>query len=315
LYFDHNVWHEGEVLTKGEKFVLRSDILYSKDITTEIKMPFSDHLGYIWSLLRFDQHTIISGGRDKEVKVWNADGKLKMSLKAHQSSILCIEKLNDETFITGSRDQEIIVWKDFKIYKKLKIHEAVVLSLCSLTTTTFVSSSGDGTIKISTIDGSVLKTFQAHENWVWKVIKLSETHIASCSEDHSIKIWNIENEEIIQTFQEDCAIISLIFNSETKQLISGNLQGELTIRTLDSNFNFLEKTHIKAHLGIIRTIKFIDTEHFVTGAEDNTVKVWNTRGSLIKVFEHQNFVQDIQLLDNKTILSASYDGSIKTWEL
>ena len=33
IVFDHNVWHEGEVLTQGEKFVLRSDILYSKKET------------------------------------------------------------------------------------------------------------------------------------------------------------------------------------------------------------------------------------------------------------------------------------------
>ncbi len=40
IVFDHNVWHEGEVLTEGEKFVLRSDILYSKKEAKASKESF-----------------------------------------------------------------------------------------------------------------------------------------------------------------------------------------------------------------------------------------------------------------------------------
>jgi WD40 repeat protein len=315
IVFDHNVWHEGEMLTEGEKFVLRSDILYAKEASNTAPLPFSGHLGYIWSLLKFDEHTILSGGRDKKINIWNRKGDLQLSLEAHTSSILCIEKLNKNTFVSGARDQEIIVWKDFKIYKRLKNHSATVLSICRLNNTTFASSSGDGTICISTIDGEILQQFQAHDNWVWKVVQLSKIHIASCSEDGSIKIWNVETNELIQSFQEDFPVISLAFNTNTNQLISGNLEGNLTLRTFDTNLNLYESKTISAHKGIIRTIKYIDETHFATGAEDNTVKIWNANGNLLKVCEHQNFVQAIEVLDTNTLLSASYDGSIKTWEL
>jgi len=70
IVFDHNVWHEGEVLTEGEKFVLRSDILYSRKKIKVNNEPFTGHLGYIWSLLKIDNNTILSGGRDKEIKAW-----------------------------------------------------------------------------------------------------------------------------------------------------------------------------------------------------------------------------------------------------
>lgn len=30
IIFDHNIWHEGEKLESGEKFVMRSDIVYEK---------------------------------------------------------------------------------------------------------------------------------------------------------------------------------------------------------------------------------------------------------------------------------------------
>lgn len=71
----------------------------------------------------------------------------------------------------------------------------------------------------------------------------------------------------------------------------------------------------KAHLGIIRTIKFINNNQIATGGEDNKVKIWNLDGQMISEFVHQNFVQSIEVLDNRTIISASYDGTIKTWKI
>jgi WD40 repeat protein len=297
IVFDHNVWHEGEVLTQGEKFVLRSDILYSKKETEISNEPFAGHLGYIWSLLKIEDNTILSGGRDKELKAWTVSGELKHTLQGHGNSILCIEKISNDTFISGSRDQQIIVWKDYKISNKIKVHSAIVLSLSRLDDNTFASSSGDNTINVSNLEGTVLRTFKEHSNWVWQVIKLDDNIIASSSEDGSIKIWNCGIEKSINTFQESNPIISLAYNKQTKQLISGSLNGEISIRTLTDNYQQQEIETFKAHIGIIRTIKFIDDKHIATGGEDNKVRIWSLDGQLISELEHQNFVQSIELLE------------------
>lgn len=315
IVFDHNVWHEGEVLQEGEKFVLRSDILYSKKTQETYNEPFAGHLGYIWSLLKINDHCVVSGGRDKEIKVWTDLGEQIYSLKGHQNSILCIEKLSENTFVSGSRDQQIIVWKDYKMVNTIKVHTAVVLSLCALGSNTFASASGDHTIKILSLDGQVLKTLDEHTNWVWKVIKLSDNIIASCSEDKTIKIWNIDTEKSIQTFFENEPIMSLCYHEPKGLLVSGNLSGDLTIRTLAKDDPQQNLKTFKAHVGIVRTIKFIDHKHVATGGEDNKVRIWDLEGRLISELAHQNFVQSIELLDHNTMLSASYDGTIKTWEI
>jgi WD40 repeat protein len=311
IVFDHNVWHEGEVLSEGEKFVLRSDILYSRTTNHLHKAPFAGHLGYIWSLLKFDDDTILSGGRDTSIKAWTIAGEEKLSLKEHQNSILSLEKINANTFISGSRDQHIIVWKNYKAVKKIRIHTAIVLSLCRITDHTFASGSGDNTIHITDLNGTILKTFTGHTNWVWQVIKLDEKTIASASEDQTIKIWNLETGQLLTTFTENAPIISLAFQAPTQQLISGNLHGELTIRKLSDN----SAITFKAHTGIIRTIKLLNNNTIATGGEDNKVKLWHLNGRLLAELEHQNFVQAIEQLADNKIISASYDGMIKEWEV
>lgn len=315
IVFDHNVWHEGEVLTEGEKFVLRSDILYARESTEINKEPFSGHLGYIWSLLKFNDDTILSGGRDTTIKVWSITGEEKLTLQEHKNSILCIEKMNADTFISGSRDKHIIVWKHFKPVNKIKVHTAIVLSLCRINDNTFASGSGDNSIHIADLSGNIIRTLNEHTNWVWQVIKLNDTTIASSSEDGSIKIWDLETGQVLATFNENKPVISLAYNNATKRLISGNLTGDISIRTLNDTYQQQSNTTFAAHTGIIRTIKFLNDTSIATGGEDNKVKLWRLNGQLQAELQHQNFVQSIELLNNNEIISASYDGTIKTWRV
>lgn len=146
-----------------------------------------------------------------------------------------------------------------------------------------------------------------------KGIKLDENTIASCSEDNSIKLWDIESGRLLATFLDNEPVISLAFHPSKKQLISGNLKGKISIRALSNDYQQQTLSTFTAHSGIIRTIKLINADTIATGGEDNKVKLWSFDGLLLAVLEHQNFVQSIEQLDANKIISASYDGTIKTW--
>lgn len=107
----------------------------------------------------------------------------------------------------------------------------------------------------------------------------------------------------------------MAFNNHTRQLISGNLTGEISVRTLNDQYEQQNLYTFPAHTGIIRTIKFIDKNTIATGGEDNTIKIWRLNGQLLAELKHQNFVQSIELMNNHTLLSASYDGTIKSWAI
>ena len=193
MVFDHNLWHEGEILQSGEKFILRSDILYRHikieraTVSQDIKPYQEGHLGYIWKLLFLDEKTLVSGGRDKTIKVWDADGRCKQQLEGHRNSVLCFAKLTDELFISGSRDRSIRAWQtrkgQFCQIAEYYFHEALVLSLCRIDDQTFASGGGDKLIHIATLSGQVLRSLRGHSDWVWNVILLEKTWLTSCSED------------------------------------------------------------------------------------------------------------------------------------
>jgi hypothetical protein len=320
IVFDHNVWHEGEVLDKGEKFVLRSDILY-KRIDRERKhiteLPFEGHLGYVWNILKFDSETIISAGRDKTIKIWSLSGLLKQSINSHKNSVIAIESFSRNCFITSSRDKSIKIWhRDlygiFSLQNTFYIHDAIVLSLCKLTENLFASSSGDNKIKIVGIDGNILNTLAEHKNWVWQIKSLGDGFLASCSEDCTIKIWDYTKSNSLFTFEEQVGLSTMLFMKEKSIIVCGDFRGEILIKKLANDYSEINTTRLKLHDGIVRTLVQINDSLIASGGEDNKVKIWDIEtGECVEEYFHENFVQSIALIGEDEILSASYDGTIK----
>lgn len=327
IVFDHNLWHEGEVLQSGEKFVLRSDILYRrieavKPTASLDAKPYQEgHLGYIWKLLFLDEKTLISGGRDKIIKVWGANGMCIQQLEGHKNSILCFAKITNELFLSGSRDRSIRAWQTregrFWQISEYYFHEALVLSLCRIDDQTFASSGGDKIIHIATLSGQILRTLQGHTDWVWNVILLEKSWLVSCSENKTLKIWDHVTEQCLATFEENSPVHCLVSHSSGEWLISVNYAGEITIRKKGkSSYIWHLERIFQAHQGIIRTLLLLTDATLVSGGEDNKIKIWNLQtGTCLTEYIHQNFVQSIVLNSDNQLVSASYDGKIQVWKI
>lgn len=327
IVFDHNLWHEGEVLQSGEKFVIRSDILYQRiengrrTASSDVKPYQEGHLGYIWKLLFLDEETLISGGRDKIIKVWDVDGICKQQLEGHRNSVLCFTKLTDELFLSGSRDRSIRAWKtrqgQFCQIAEYYFHEALVLSLCRIDDQTFISSGGDKLIHIATLSGQVLHSLRGHTDWIWNVILLEKTWLASCSEDKTVKIWDYETEQCLATFEESSPVHCLVRSSSGELLVSGNYAGEISLRKKgNSSYIWQLERVFQAHQGIIRTLLSVTNIQLVSGGEDNKIKIWDLQtGSCFTEHVHHNFVQSVVLNSDNQLVSASYDGKIQMWKM
>jgi len=88
LVFSHDIWHSGENVESGSKYILRSDVIYKKDITKH--QNHSHHDGYIWKIHSLDEEHFVTVSRDKKIKIWDKELICQQSLDTHVNSVLDI---------------------------------------------------------------------------------------------------------------------------------------------------------------------------------------------------------------------------------
>lgn len=321
MIFDHNFWHSGETVRSGNKYILRSDIIYKKmnkvegDEDEEKRFCGEGHLGYIWAITQFNEK-LVTSGRDRIIKVWSEDGKKVRDLNGHKNSVLSLLAFDGETIISASRDQSIRIWKKidkkdiFLLKQDLRYHEGTVLCLCKMNDTSFVSGGADGMMNFINVDGYLESELKGHDDWIWDVVKIGSNHIASISEDGSVKTWNFKTKKHIMTWKEGLPVNSITVINE-HQVLLGLLDGALVRLEFHLKVGgFKELQRKKCHDGIIRSL-VVDDKYIYSGSEDNTLKIWGKEDLLfVGLHRHKNFVQDICVFKD-SVISVSYDGKIK----
>jgi len=323
IVFDHRLWHEGEALGHGEKFVLRSDILYETAAAPAAPSiaPFSaGHLGYIWQVVSFGGE-VVSAGRDKTIKVWSQQGQLRQQLPGHLNSVLSLCALSATRLLSGSRDSTLKVWERqpeaLVLGRTLSIHTATVLALERLTETLFASASADKTIRISDLHGHVQHTLRGHTDWVWQVVALPNGRLVSSSEDGTLRLWNWQQGVALGLLASERPVVhALLFEPAQRWLISGDYAGYIEVRQVSADYaHWSVVQRFAAHQGIVRTLAWLGPDRLASGGEDNKVKIWRlAAGECEREMTHDDFVQALAWLpDSGQLISASYDGQLRTW--
>ncbi len=315
IIFDHNLWHSGEEVLNGEKYILRSDIIYQKiEGIEQLDEGFcaEGHLGYIWTATIIDDK-LITSGRDKKIKIWSKEGNKISEITGHRNSILSLIKFDKNTIISASRDTTIKIWKitkdnSFQLSESVIYHKGAVLSLCRISDDYFFSGGADGVLNQININGKLKISQKAHNEWIWDIAKIDSKYYATISEDGSIKIWQYDSLKEVVIWKEEIPINSIVV--EEKTILLGRLDGiiiKLEFDDLSKTLNELDRK--KCHDGIIRRLS-IDENFIYSASEDNTLKVWTKENlNFIELYEHRNFVQDIALIED-SIITVSYDGEI-----
>ena len=329
LLFNHSLWHDGAEIFEGTKYVLRSDLIYSR--VEEIhKDPFrisgavQPHSGYIWDLTIVDGK-IITCGRDKRIVIWKDEGTrlvAEAELLGHQNSISTISSVKNYLW-SGSRDQSIKIWKKntesfYSEFQTLTAHNSTILNIVHLIDQGCVASSdASGLVAIWSEEGTLLSKFQAHENWIWKMADLGNGLFATASEDGYLKIWDCIDSRLIASINDGLDPIwslsvygNFLFIGTNQGAIKKIKIGRGDSKKIELQItDSIEKIHGKG----IRSIKAFCENSFLSGGEDNKVVLTsleeNNHVELDLVVQHKNFVTAVATYLGK-VLSTSYDGSI-----
>ncbi|WVO21293.1 uncharacterized protein IAS62_002601 [Cryptococcus decagattii] len=218
---------------------------------------------------------VVSGGCDKQVKVWNLEtGQCIHSLPGHTSTIRCIKVLPHRPIaVSGSRDYTLRVWD---------IHHGTCLHTLRGHTKSVrcvevwgnmaVSGSYDNTAKLWNLDtGECLQTFTGHYSQIYS-IAFNGSLVITGSLDSTVRVWSPANGECLALLQGHTALVGQLQLSGTTLVTAGS-DGRVILFDLSS----MSCVHrLCAHDNSVTCLQF-DKRFIVSGGNDGRVKLWDVK--------------------------------------
>ncbi|ORX60399.1 WD40 repeat-like protein [Hesseltinella vesiculosa] len=267
----------------------------------------SDHKDGVYCL-QFDDRKIISGSRDRTIKIWDAVSfQCVRTLVGHEGSVLCLH-YNQDYLVTGSSDATVIVWcmRELKQLTRIRGHTAKISEIC-FNDDYLISGSRDHTIRITRMKTwELVRVIPAHDGHI-NAIKLHGSHLLSASKDRTLRLWDIETGQLLQEYVgHDDAVSCAAFDGTT--IVSGSL--DKTIKIWNAQTGECLRT-LEGHLGLVRALSF-SQGRIVSAGYDQSIRVWDAdTGECLLNYQdgHTAWVFDVKF-DEKRIVSASQDRNI-----
>jgi len=235
-----------------------------------------------------DGHIIVSGSRDKTIKVWNLHtGKLSRNFAGHSDTVETVAISADgHIIVSGSHDKTIKVWN---------LHT-----------------------------GELIRTLAGHPDQVYCVaISADGQIIVSGGSEETIKVWNLHTGELIRTIGEHLwwvnsadghshnVVKTVAISPDGQTFVSGS--DDATIKVWNLHTGKLIRT-LAGHSYWVNTVAISADEHIiVSGSRDKTIKVWNLHtGELERTLAgHSNSVYCVAISpDGQTLVSGSREEII-----
>lgn len=178
------------------------------------------------------------------------------------------------------------------------------------------SASDDGTVRLWTPAGSLLKTLTGHSKAVNSFSFSPDSQIiASASDDNTIKLWHRNGSEIRTLKGHSQPVHSVSFSPDGEMIASGSWDN--TIKLWHRNGQKIKTPSPLSHRGAVYSVSFSpDSQIIASTGQDGNVKLWNRNGSDRPGWKaHSDQINSVSFSpDGKAIASASNDGTIKLWK-
>jgi WD40 repeat protein len=324
ILFDHALWHDGEAVQRGTKYVLRSDLIYRRQkVTSEQKITkdekvTSAHLGYIWTARLLSNNTLASAGRDQTLRLHRVDAathslREQQVLLGHDSSIGGIAEARG-FLCSGDRQGHIRRWRlDGERYvfdSGFAAHQGAVLCLLRVVHPRLgeclASAGADGVIRLYTDSAQAQLELGGHRGWIWS-LAADAGALWSGGEDGTVRRHELGSATTTASAVFDRPVHSLLLTGDS--LYCGLDDGRLIA---------LEKERLqprftrRPHKGSLRCMLALRDGRIATGGEDDSVALWTADlGTELHRATHGDFVRALVELDSGELLSGSYDGTLR----
>ena len=257
--------------------------------------------------------SLASGSEDTTIKIWDWElGELERTVKGHTKAVLAVDfggPRGGTLLASCSSDLTIKLWDPSDEYKNIRTlpgHDHSVSAIrfipsgaagAPLSGNLLVSASRDKSLRIWDVTtGYCVKTLRSHVDWVRDVAPSFDGRwLLSAGNDQTARLWDASSGDVKATFLgHEHTIECCIFAPSVSYPHLATLAG-------------LKKPPSPSSSG----------EYLATGSRDKSIRLWDSRGTLIKTLVgHDNWVRSLLFHPGgKYLLSVSDDKTIRCWDL
>ncbi|MFX0138976.1 MAG: WD40 repeat domain-containing protein, partial [Candidatus Hodarchaeota archaeon] len=261
---------------------------------------------------------IISGFREKSIKLWNfekIEEEKQKIFEGHEAAVELIAISPDGKYIiSSSRDGIINIW-EFKskniIYKLDDYSKSLIISPDGK----YFIRGNDDIFKIREfMTGKLVRTLKIEDHMNKFTISPDEKYIIY-TDYHDIKVLEIESEKLIRTFKgHKDSVYSVKVSLDSKYIFSGSEDKTVKVWEFDTG----KLIHTLYHDDQIRTMDVHpEGKYIVTGDMGRKVYVWEFEtGELVHQLEgHGGWLLSVAFSpDGKYFISGSHYQIIEIWE-
>ncbi|REK26402.1 MAG: WD40 repeat domain-containing protein [Planctomycetota bacterium] len=284
-----------------------------------------------------DGSRIVSGSRDKTVRIWNGlTGEEQAVLRRHQSRVTCAEFSPDGNRIaSGSIDRTLRVWDANSGYELMALrgHEKGIQSVAfSPDGTLIAGGSLDQTLRVwDAATGAEVAVLDKYANPVMAMQHLSLAFspegrriVVGCShdevhhqQDNAVRVWDIQSShELAILHGQKNGVTSVSWSSDGRLIALGSVDD--TVRVWDTTTD-TELAVLRGHTSTVTSAAFSPNgKRIISGAHDGTLRMWDveTRSEILALFGHEDGVTSVAFTPSGSqIVSGSVDRTVRIWDM
>jgi F-box and WD-40 domain protein 1/11 len=235
--------------------------------------------------IQFEGKWLVSGSRDRTVRVWNLDTKRLWlpPLTGHVKSVLCLQfdpRPEEDVIISGSSDRTVIIWKfstGEMIHQITKAHADSVLNL-----------------------------------------KFDHRYLVTCSKDRTVKVWNrrdlLPNNKDYPRVCRGAGATYPSYIIDLKETAPSMLEAGIANDQIKALVPYTLLMTVEGHGAAVNAMQ-IHGDDIVTASGDRMIKVWNIRtGACSKtLMGHEKGIACVEF-DSRRIISGSNDNTVRVYD-